>query len=85
MISHEHISFSSTVKPGIDKDGKEIFLRDIWPTREQIQVCLVSKSLRISLSIEHLFNMTFILLFTMLFFVVPRVGGRKKIRHPSYV
>lgn len=24
---------------GISKDGKEVFLTDIWPTREELQVC----------------------------------------------
>lgn len=25
---------------GISKDGKEVFLRDIWPTREELQVSI---------------------------------------------
>lgn len=32
---------------GISKDGKEVFLRDIWPTRDEIQVCALRLKLNI--------------------------------------
>ena len=48
---------------GISKDGKEVFLRDIWPTREELQVsvaynilfpqCKVSSNISGTLLLVH--------------------------------
>lgn len=46
---------------GISKDGKEVFLRDIWPTRDELQVCALRLKLNIFITkCLHLFLWQFL-------------------------
>lgn len=37
-VSNEVFSLTSIFPPGVNAKGQEVFLKDIWPTREEIQV-----------------------------------------------